>query len=75
MHLMMEYAKRSIVLSEGELIADTDSSDVLTNVDIVEKGSLKETSIYHIAQIVGIENPKNLVDAFVSHEQSERELS
>ena len=74
MHLMMEYTKRSIVLSEGELIADTDSSDVLTNIDIVEKGSLKETSIYHIAQIIGIENPKNLVDVFVSHEQREREL-
>jgi energy-coupling factor transport system ATP-binding protein len=74
MHLMMEYTKRSIVLSEGELIADKDSSDVLTNVDIVEKGSLKETSLFHIAQIIGIDNPKNLVEAFVSHEQIEREL-
>ena len=72
MHLMMEYTKRSIVLSEGDLIADKDSSDVLTNEDIVEKGSLKETSLYHIAQIIGIEDPKKLVDAFVSHEQSER---
>ncbi|MEN8240529.1 MAG: ABC transporter ATP-binding protein [Chloroflexota bacterium] len=72
MHLMMEYTKRSIVLSEGELVADTDSSDVLTNVDIVEKGSLKETSIYHVAQSIGIDNPKNLVDVFVSHEQRER---
>ena len=72
MHLMMEYTKRSIVLSEGDLIADKDSSDVLTNEDIVEKGSLKETSLYHIAKIVGIEDPKSLVDAFVSHEQSER---
>jgi energy-coupling factor transport system ATP-binding protein len=75
MHLMMEYTKRSIVLSEGELIADTDSSAVLTNVEIVEKGSLKETSLYHIAQIIGIDNPKDLVDAFVSHEKSERGLS
>ena len=74
MHLMMEYTKRSIVLSEGELIAATDSSAVLTNIDIVEKGSLKETSIYHIAEIIGVENPKDLVDAFVSHEQSERTL-
>jgi energy-coupling factor transport system ATP-binding protein len=73
MHLMMEYTKRSIVLSEGDLIADKDSSDVLTNEDIVEKGSLKETSLYHIAQIVGIEDPKKLVDAFVSYEQRERE--
>ncbi|MBN2659375.1 MAG: ABC transporter ATP-binding protein [Spirochaetales bacterium] len=72
MHLMMEYTKRSIVLSEGELIADTDSSDVLTNVDIVEKGSLKETSIYHIARHIGIENPKSLVDRFISHEASLR---
>ena len=72
MHLMMEYTKRSIVLSEGEMIADTDSSDVLTNVEIVEKGSLKETSLYHVAQIIGIEDPKDLVDAFVSHEKSER---
>ena len=53
----------------------TYSSDVLTNVDIVDKGSLKETSLYHIAQIIGVDNPKNLVDAFVSHEQTERELS
>jgi len=75
MHLMMEYTSRSIVLSEGELIADTDSSDVLTNVEIVEQGSLKETSLFHAAQIVGIENPKNLVDAFVSHEQRERQAA
>ncbi|MBB6480527.1 ABC transporter ATP-binding protein [Spirochaeta isovalerica] len=72
MHLMMEYTKRSIVLSEGELIADTDSSDVLTNVDIVEKGSLKETSIYHIARHIGIDNPKSLVDRFISHETALR---
>jgi len=72
MHLMMEYTKRSIVLSEGELIADTDSSDVLTNVDIVERGSLKETSLYHIAQMIGIDHPKSLVDAFVSHEKRVR---
>jgi len=72
MHLMMEYTRRSIVLSEGELIADTDSSDVLTNVDIVEKGALKETSIFHIAQSIGIENPKSLVDRFISHEAALR---
>jgi energy-coupling factor transport system ATP-binding protein len=75
MHLMMEYTRRSIVLSEGELIADTDSSAVLTNQEIVQQGSLKETSLYHVAQIVGIEDPKKLVDAFVSHEKRVRALS
>jgi energy-coupling factor transporter ATP-binding protein EcfA2 len=72
MHLMMEYTKRSIVLSEGEMIADRDSSDVLTSVDIVEKGALKETSIYHMAKMVGIDNPKSLVDRFIDHENSIR---
>jgi energy-coupling factor transport system ATP-binding protein len=48
---------------------------VLTNVEIVEKGSLKETSLYHVAQIIGIDNPKDLVDAFVSYEKNERGLS
>lgn len=72
MHLMMEYSKRSIVLSDGELIADTDSSDVLTNIEIIETGSLKETSLFHIAKNVGITNPKSLVDAFINFEKKER---
>ena len=73
MHLMMEYATRSIVLSDARLVADTDSSAVLTDTGIVEKGALKETSIYHIAAGVGIEDPKALVDRFISHEASMRE--
>ena len=68
MHLMMEYATRSIVLSDAHLVADTDSSAVLTDPDIVEKGALKETSIYHIAAGIGIDDPKSLVDRFISHE-------
>lgn len=70
MHLMMEYSKRSIVLSDGELIANTDSSDVLTNIDIIETGSLKETSLFHIAKKIGIDNPRSLVDAFINFEKS-----
>ena len=72
MHLMMEYSKRSIVLSDGELISDTDSSNVLTNIDIIDTGSLKETSLFHIAENVGIDNPRSLVDTFINFEKSER---
>lgn len=68
MHLMLEYTHRSIVLSDGIMIADTDSSDVLTNPEIIEKANLKETSLFHFANMLGIKSPKNLVDTFISYE-------
>ncbi len=69
MHLMMEYTKRSIVLSDGLIIKDSDSSDVLTNIDVIEEAALKETSIYHIANAINMKEPKLLVDAFISYER------
>ena len=69
MHLMLEYTKRSIVLSDGELIKDTDSSEVLTNPKIIEKANLKETSLFHLANMVGISSPKSLVDTFITYEK------
>ncbi len=69
MHLMLEYTKRSIVLSDGELIKDTDSSDVLTNPEIIKKANLKETSLFHLANMVGISSPKSLVDTFITYEK------
>jgi energy-coupling factor transport system ATP-binding protein len=71
MHLMLEYAKRAIVLSEGELIADLPTSEVLTSLDITQNASLKETSLYHIAKAINVD-PASLVDAFVAYENEAR---
>lgn len=71
MHLMLEYTHRSIVLSDGEMIADTKSSDVLTSLDIIKKANLKETSLFHIGNELGID-PEHLVDAFISYEEEVR---
>jgi len=68
MHLMLEYTRRSIVVSDGMIVTDTDSSEVLTNPEIISKASLKETSLFHLANEVGIENPKSLVDCFLDYE-------
>jgi len=68
MHLMLEYTRRSIVISDGMIVTDTDSSEVLTNPNIISRASLKETSLFHLANEVGIENPKSLVDCFLDYE-------
>ena len=72
MHLMLEYTRRSIVLDGGRIVADTDSSAVLTSPELVEKASLKETSLFHLAGLVGIANPKSLVDRFIRYEEERR---
>ena len=68
MHLMLEYTPRSVVLSDGRIIADTDSSTVLTSPDLVDRASLKETSLFHLAEKTGIPDAKSLVDRFISFE-------
>jgi energy-coupling factor transport system ATP-binding protein len=72
MHLMLEYAKRAIVLSDGNLIADMPTAEVLTSLYITEKASLKETSLYHIAKAINVD-PTMLVQSFVTFEQEARD--
>ncbi len=69
MHLMLEYADRSIVFSEGRIIADKSCAEVLTDKDIVERSSLKETSLYHLAGICGIEDGTGFVQNFIDYER------
>ncbi len=69
MHLMLEYTPRSVLLSDGKIIADTSSSEVLTSPDLVERASLKETSLFHLAGKTGIDDPKSLVDRFIEFER------
>ena len=68
MHLMLEYTHRSIVLNESYLIADTASSEILTNPEIINKANLKETSLFHLANMLGIKSQKSLVDTFITYE-------
>ena len=69
MHLMLEYADRSIVFSDGRIIADMSCAEVLTNTDIVDRASLKETSLYHLAGICGINDGTGFVQNFINYER------
>ena len=68
MHLMLEYAPRSLVFSEGQLIADKSSAAVLTDPETIEKAYLKETSLYHLAIRCGLA-PTEFVRSFIRYER------
>jgi len=69
MHLMLEYTPRAIVLSGGEMIADTLASVVLTDQHVIEEANLKETSLYHLAQLAGIPDETQFVQNFIDYER------
>lgn len=69
MHLMLEYTPRSIVLTNGEVIADTKSAITLTDEEIIKYANLKETSLYHLAHRANIDNEGEFVQHFIDYER------
>ncbi len=69
MHLMLEYTPRAVVLSGGRLVADTRASVVLTDQEVIVKANLKETSLYRLAQLAGIEDGTGFVQHFIDYER------
>ena len=75
MHLMLEYTPRAIVLLDGEVIADTRASIVLTDSNLVAKANLKETSLYFLAEKADIEDGTLFVQRFIDYEKGVREAN
>ena len=69
MHLMLEYARRAIVFSDGALIADAPCAEILTDEEIIRRASLKETSLYTLAQRCGIDDGRAFVQRFIDYER------
>ena len=69
MHLMLEYAERSVVFSDGRIIACDTAANILTNDDIIKRASLKETSLYGLAKLCGIDEGQEFVSRFIRYER------
>lgn len=74
MHLMLEYTNRTIVLADGVKIAEDSAAGILTNKAVIEKASLKETSLYKLAVKAKIENPKDFVSTFIDYDRRVRKI-
>ena len=70
MHLMLEYAARAVVLSEGNCIADREPSRILTDDAIIEQASLKRTSLYSLALNAGLDDPQGFVGRYIAFDRS-----
>ncbi|MBQ2506001.1 MAG: ABC transporter ATP-binding protein, partial [Erysipelotrichaceae bacterium] len=64
MHLAIEYTDRAIVFHDGEMIGDDVVYKILSNDQIIEKASLKKTSLVTLAQKAGID-PEQYIHYFI----------
>jgi energy-coupling factor transport system ATP-binding protein len=72
MHLMLEYTTRAVVLSEGLCVADREPFEVLTDDAIIEKASLKRTSLYELALNAGLPDPRGFVARYIAFDREKR---
>lgn len=68
MHLAIENTDRAIVFSDGELIASDKVFAVLADADVIERASLKQTSLYTLAVKLGLE-PESTIRHFIEYER------
>ncbi|MFF2093206.1 ABC transporter ATP-binding protein [Paenibacillus sp. NPDC058174] len=72
MHLMLEYADRTIVLADGKKLADNAPARILTDASIVEAADLKETSVFELAKRAGLAKPREFVSRFIAYDRRVR---
>ena len=73
MHLMLEYASRGAVFADGRIIADDSPARLLTDGDIISRASLKETSLFTLAVMCSIGEPREFVQRFIDHDREVRQ--
>ncbi|MHA6530366.1 ABC transporter ATP-binding protein [Paenibacillus sp. BAC0078] len=72
MHLMLEYAQRTIVLAEGVKLADDRPERILSDKSIVSSANLKMTSLFALAEKAGMEQPEEFVRRYIAHDRKVR---
>ncbi|OME69972.1 heme ABC transporter ATP-binding protein [Paenibacillus odorifer] len=72
MHLMLEYADRAVVLSDGIKLADDSPERVLTDIEVVRNANLKETSLFTLAMKVQLDQPEEFVRRFIAYDRRSR---
>jgi energy-coupling factor transport system ATP-binding protein len=73
MHLMLEYAAQAVVLAEGNRVAGAEPFEILTDDRVIERASLKQTSLYRLAVQAGLPDPRSFVRRYIDHERRKAE--
>ncbi len=72
MHLMLEYTRRALVFADGRLIADRSAAAVLCDPELIKRAALKETSLFTLANRLGIDTPEEFVERFIEEDREVR---
>ncbi|WP_170239551.1 DUF3744 domain-containing protein [Streptococcus suis] len=68
MQLMLDYSDRALVVVDGQIIADQSPAEILSDATIIDQANLKETSIFHLAQRMGVD-PLTLTNYYMQEER------
>lgn len=72
MHLMLEYTPRALVFADGRLIADRSAAAVLCDPQLIGQAALKETSLFTLANRLGISPAEAFVELFIEEDREVR---
>ena len=72
MHLMLEYTPRALVFADGRLIADRSAAAVLCDPQLIRLAALKETSLFTLANQLGISPAEEFVQRFIEEDREVR---
>lgn len=72
MQLMLDYSDRAIVVTDGQILADLTPAELLTQPDILRRANLKETSIFALANRLGVD-PLALTQFYMNQKGADHE--
>ncbi|MCT1797384.1 DUF3744 domain-containing protein [Aerococcus viridans] len=65
--LVLEFTRHAWVLSEGELIADTQPIRIATDYRLIQRAFLRESNLYIFARQIGLIDPYNFIKKFMDY--------
>ena len=74
MQLMLDYSDRALVVSDGQILADLSRAELFTHPDILQEANLKETSIFALANRLGMD-PLALTQFYMQQKGAGHEAS
>jgi energy-coupling factor transport system ATP-binding protein len=73
MHLVLEYTQRAVVISDSKLLADESVGKVFSQPTLLNAANLAVTSLYTLAEKVGITDIEQFIRCFIEHEASKKQ--
>lgn len=75
MNLMMSYADRTLVLDEGQLLANAAPAEVLTDPALISRAHLSKLSLQELAKKAGINDAITFAEKFSAYERGRYDAS